>query len=68
MTPLTKEQAVIIMAFTGIACCPFSEFHEYAEQKLGRPIFTHEFGRKEVMEQLKMVCRDDFLAICRRSE
>jgi hypothetical protein len=61
---LTKEQAAIIGAFTGISCGPFSDIHEYVEKLLGRPVWTHEFASKEMMEKIKEAARADFLAIC----
>lgn len=61
---LTREQAAIIGAFTGIACGPFSDIHKPAETKLGRPIWTHEFANKALMSELKAAVRDDFIAIC----
>jgi len=61
---LTKEQAAVIGVFTGIACGPFSDVHEKAEQLLGRPIFTHEFAGKAIWEQLKIAVRDEFFATC----
>lgn len=64
MDRLTKEQAAIIGAFTGISCGPFSDMHEAVEKKLGRPVYTHEFADYDFMEQLREEFRDDFLAIC----
>lgn len=61
---LTREQAAIIGAFTGIACGPFSDIQQLAEKKLGRPIWTHEFASEAVMDELKAAVRDDFIAIC----
>ncbi len=61
---LTEEQAAIIMAFTGISCGPFELFHEYAEEKLDRPVLTHEFATEELMAEIKEASRDDFLSIC----
>jgi hypothetical protein len=61
---LTKEQAAIIGAYTGITLGPFSGIHEYAEKKLGRPIFTHEFASRELMDRLKEAAKDDLLSIC----
>lgn len=31
--------------FTTELACPFDVFHEAVEKSLGRPVFTHEFGR-----------------------
>lgn len=63
---LTREQAAIIGAYTGITCGPFSDIHGYAEKVLGRPIFTHEFASSELMERLQNASRDDFLALAAR--
>lgn len=63
MTKLTKEQATVIGAFTGVCCGPFSDVHGYAEKKLGRPIMTHEFAAKDLWAELKEACRDDFVAL-----
>ena len=61
---LTREQAAIIGAYTGFLAGPFGDVHELAEQKLGRPIWTHEFANPDVVEQLKVAVTDDFLSIC----
>ena len=65
---LTKEQAAILGAFTGITFGPFSGIHEYAEKKLGRPIFTHEFAREDLMAELKLAAYEDFLSVCVEQE
>lgn len=65
MTPrLTKEQAAIIGAYTGITCGPFSDVHELAEKLLKRPIWTHEFANKAVAAEIKEEARPLFLALC----
>lgn len=61
---LTREQAAVVGAFTGYAAGPFSDIHEYAEKKLGRPVLTHEFGDREFSIQLAHATRDDFIALC----
>ena len=61
---LTKEQAAIIGAYTGITAGPFGDIHEYIEQKMGRPIMTHEFADLELFKEIKIAVRPDFLAIC----
>lgn len=64
MTRLTKEQAIIIMGYTGIATISFSEFHRDVEQRLGRPVFTHEFGSQAMADQLKELYHKDFVSLC----
>lgn len=67
---LTKEQAVIISAYTGVLCCPFSDFQEAVEAKAGRPIWTHQFGTGGdfCSEKTKDLFKGDFLSICYAEE
>ena len=53
---LTKRQAAIIGAFTGILAGPFQDVHEYAEEIIGRPIWTHEWPA----DKIKEAARSDF--------
>lgn len=65
MTPrLTKEQAAIIGAYTGWTLGPFADIHEYAERKLGRPVWTHEFSSQKFVEKLREASKEDFMALC----
>lgn len=64
MERLTKEQAAIIGAYTGFTAGPFADIHEYAERKLGRPVWTHEFTSKDFNEKLQQAAKEDFLAMC----
>ena len=61
MSRLTREQAAIIGAFTGILAGPWSDLHQYAERVLGRPIWTHEFVG--LAPELREAARPDFAAI-----
>jgi hypothetical protein len=61
---LTRDQAAIIGACTGIVCGPFSDVHQCAERLLGRPVFTHEMGDEQFWQRVKAAARDEFLAIC----
>lgn len=63
MTKLTKEQAVVLTAYTGILMCNFSDFHEYVEKILGRSVWTHEFGDKETSELIKQKSKEDFMKL-----
>lgn len=64
MQKLTREQAAIIGAFTGIAAGPFEDVHSYAERKLGRSIFTHEFASQALVRELELASKSDFIAMC----
>ena len=63
---LTKEQAAIISAYTGVLCGSFTDMAEYVEKKLGRPVWTHEYST--LSEQIRSVTREDFLSICNKGE
>ena len=63
ITPLTKVQRQVIGAYTGITCGPFSEIQEYAEEVLGRPCWTHEFGGEKFMQELKAKIKPEFLKL-----
>lgn len=66
---LTRRQAAIIGAFTGIACGPFGDIHEYVDSLPGfEGIGTISFANLGVWDQIKRACRDDFLAICSSKE
>lgn len=64
MDRLTRQQAAVIGAYTGVTAGPFSDIHEYAEKLLGRAIFTHEFAQEELVQELKAAAKEDFLNIC----
>lgn len=64
MTPkLTKEQAIIISGYTGFLVCQFSDLQNDVEKRMGRPVWTHEFGDEDFAEELKDLYRDDFIAL-----
>jgi len=61
---MTKHEAAVISAYTGIMVGSFSDMHKYAEKKLNRPIFTHEFADKDLYKELKEKSHDDLIKIC----
>lgn len=65
MNKLTKQQSIIISAYTGyLAGDVFSDMHKYIEQKLGRPVMTHEMGSNELAKEIREAVKNDFLLIC----
>lgn len=58
---MTKREAAIISAYTGYLIGEFSDFHAYAEEVMGRPIFTHEFPN--IADELKEKSKKDFMSI-----
>lgn len=63
MQKLTKEQAIIISAYTGVLCCNFTDLHEYIEKVMGRPVFTHELGDGLFWDDLRDKIKKDFLSM-----
>jgi hypothetical protein len=54
----------VMTAYTGILFCEnFSEFHEFAEKLLDRPIWTHEFASKELSKKLKEKVADEYFKV-----
>lgn len=58
---MTKREAAIVSAYTGYLIGEFSDFHAYAEEVMGRPIFTHEFPN--IADELKEKSKKDFMSI-----
>lgn len=44
--------------------CDFSDVHKYIEEKLGRPVWTHEMASYNVQDEIKNSVKSDFLALC----
>lgn len=62
---MTKQEAAIISAYTGIAMLTgkdFKIFTDYVEKVLGRAIWTHEYP--QCADEIKLKSRDDFLRLC----
>jgi hypothetical protein len=60
---MIKREAAIVTAYTGILIGAFSDFHQYAEEVMERPIWTHEFADKDVWNELREKSRQDFISM-----
>lgn len=60
---MTKREAAIVSAYTGFLIGSFGDMHAYVEEKLQRPVWTHEMGSKRVAEQIKESAKNDFIGI-----
>jgi hypothetical protein len=62
---LTRRQAAIIGAFTGVTCGPFEDIHEYVDSLPGfKGITTLGFASKDIAEQIREASRADFISLC----
>ena len=51
---MTKRESLIISAYTGyMVCKEFSDLHEFIEEIMKRPVFTHELASKEFNAELR---------------
>lgn len=64
---MNKREAAVISAYTGILCGKFEWVHEYAEEALGRPVFTHEFASEDFANMLKEAAWPEYLTICQQA-
>lgn len=60
---ITKREAAIIGAYTGILMGEFSDMHEYIEEIMDRPVWTHEMGDKATVDIIKEKAKPDFIAL-----
>ena len=66
---MTKNECAVVMAYTGVAMLQGDDldiFYRYAEQLMGRPVYTHELGY--LVDELKKRAEPDFLKICREAK
>lgn len=68
---MTVRECAIVEAFTGICMLTGDKrkyFYEYVEEKLGRPVFTHQLGHDDICKELEMASYNDFIELCRTSK
>ena len=58
---MTKREAAIVSAYTRYLIGEFSDFQAYAEEIMGRPIFTHELP--SIADELNEKSKKDFMSI-----
>ena len=65
---MTLYERVVVSAYTGVLMCDFDYVHRYIEDKLGRPVFSHEMADPDVQKEISEKTKRDFLALCGNSE
>lgn len=61
---MTKQERLIVSAYTGVLMCELSEFNRYVEQLLQCPVLTLELANADVWKEIKEKSRPAFLALC----
>ncbi len=62
---MTKNERLIVSAYTGVLMCDMGDLQQYIEGVLGRPVWTHELADSRVLDEIKEKVQADFLALCR---
>ncbi len=60
---MTKQEAAIISAYTGVLVGEISYFHEYTMKLLNRAVHFYEFGDSKFREEIKEKSKKDFISI-----
>ena len=50
---MTRKEAIAISAYTEYCFAPFDEVHQFIEEVLGRPVFTHELARDDIWDDVR---------------
>ena len=58
---MTKREAAIITAYTGVFIGDLDELYKYAKELLGRPVFSYEFY--DLADEIAEKAKKDFLAL-----
>lgn len=61
---MTYKEKIIVSAYTGYLMCDFEDVHAYIEEKLGRPVYTHELASEDIQREIRDRTKIDFLSLC----
>ena len=66
---MTEYEKIIATAYTDTMFVDdFSKVHMYIEEKLGRPVWTHELASRKFWDEIKDAVRPDFMAMLHASD
>lgn len=58
---ITKREAAIISAYTNYLIGDFTDMHQYIEEVMDRPVFTHELADTRVVDEIREKSKNDFI-------
>ena len=64
MDRLTREQAAILSAYTGMTCGPYIDLRDYVEKKLGSGTITDSALVLLGEEGVRRLAKEDFFMLC----
>lgn len=62
---MTKQEKVIVSAYTGVLMCDFADLQSTLKRIMGRPVWTHELAFHDIMQEIKAKSKEDFMNLCR---
>ena len=62
---MTKEEKLIVSAYTGVLMVDIVDYYKFVEKKLGRTVYEYEFAFKDTVDQIKSAVKEDFLKLCK---
>lgn len=60
---MTKREAAILSAFTGIMVGEFADMQAYVDELLGETTFTLQYGSRAFADRVKEAARPDFIRL-----
>lgn len=61
---MNRRTSAVLSIYTGFLLGPFDAMQAYAEELLGRPVWTHELGSQDLVDQLKALAKPELERIC----
>lgn len=60
---MTNYEKVVVTAYTGVVMCEMADLQKYVQEKLGRPVWTHELALKSVIDEISKAAGPEFLEL-----
>ena len=60
---MTKREAAIVGAYTGVVVGSFDDIQKYIEELVGRPVWTHELASEQFFDEIHQLAKPDFMAL-----
>lgn len=57
---IKQRRLASISAYTGNLLCEFDWFHQYVEEIMERPVWTHEFANEKIRLEIQKLSEEDF--------
>ena len=58
---MTVREGAVISAYTQVLVCDMQYLHEYVDEIMGRPVFTHELP--DLADEIKERSKEEFMNI-----